>query len=365
VSFYPIDARGLATLDNLGATHTEEPALDTLRVGNRVDSLRTLAETTDGLAVVNTNDLTGGVGRLVSDLTSYYLIGYYPTNARADGGYRRISVSVTRRGVTVRARRGYRAPSAGELERQRTAAALAGQTLGGPLGGVQAALAGLQQLKPSVPVRSRIAYGPAGDGRLRLWAVTEISAGTARAGAWLGGGAVDVSLLRPDNSAVASAEASLPAGQRAIVLDLGEIDAPEFTTALRVRLRPAGEGPSIADDVALAPLDQALALGVPIISRRGPTTGTRYVPTADPQFMRTERVRLELPRAAPPTSFTASLHDRAGSPLNVRVTASTRQDGATTWAVAELALAPLAHGDYVVRLVVDGRESMTAIRVVP
>jgi hypothetical protein len=365
VSFYPIDARGLAAFDNLGATHTEESSVDTLRVGNRVDSLRTLAENTDGLAVVNTNNLSGGIGRLVSDLTSYYLIGYYPTNARADGGYRRISVSVNRRGVSVRARRGYRALSAGEVERQRTAAALSGQTLGGPLGAIPAALAGLQQLKPSLPVRSRIAYGPAGNGRLRLWAVTEISAVTARAGAWLGGGAVDVSLLLPDNSAVASAEASLPAGQRAIVLDLGEIDAPDVATALRVRLRPAGEGPSISDDVALAPLDAALALGVPILSKRGPTTATRYVPTADPQFTRTERVRLELPRATPPSSFTASLHDRAGSPLNVRVTTSTRQDANVTWAVAELALAPLAHGDYVVKLVVDAQESVTAIRVVP
>jgi VWFA-related protein len=365
VSFYPIDARGLAVFDNLGATQTEEPSVDTRRAGSRVDSLRTLAETTDGLAVVNTNDLTGGIGRLVSDLTSYYLIGYYPTNARADGGYRRISVSVNRRGVTVRARRGYRALSAGEVERQRTAAALAGQTLDGPLGAVPAALAGLQQLKASLPVRSRIAYGPAGNGRLRLWAVTEISAATARTGAWLGGGAVDVSLRLPDNSAVASAEASLPAGYRAVVMDLGELDVPELATVLSVRLRPAGEGPSISDDVALAPMDASRALGVPILSRRGPTTATRFVPTADPQFTRTERVRLELPRATAPSSFTAALHDRAGSPLNVRVTVSTRQEGAVTWAVAELALAPLAHGDYVVKLIVDGQESVTAIRVVP
>jgi VWFA-related protein len=364
VSFYPVGSRVLQGSDQPD-TPAEAGALDAQRVGTRAESLRLLAENTDGLPIVNVDDLSGGIGRLGTDLTSYYLLGYYPTNARPDGGYRRVSVSANRRGVTVRARRGYRAPSAGELERQRTAAALTGQTLGGALGGVQGALAGLQGLKPGLPVRSRIAYGPAGEGRIRLWAVAEISPATAREGAWLGGGAVDVALRLPDNSALAAAEAALPAGQRAIVLDLGAVDAPDVTTALRVRLRPSGEGPAIADEVALAPLESGTAVGVPILLKRGPTTATRYVPTADPQFTRTERVRLELPRAAPPRSLTAVLLDRAGSPLNVRVTTATRQEGPVTWAVAELALAPLAHGDYVVKLVVDGQESVTAIRVVP
>lgn len=363
VSFYPLDPHRLAAPDRPGAG--PEGTAGAARAGSRADSLALLADNTDGLRIVNTDDLSGGLGRLASDLTSYYLIGYYPTNTRPDGGSRRISVSVNRRGVTVRARRGYRAVSAGELERQRTAAALAGQTLGGTLSAVQSALAGLLQLKPSLPVRSRIAYGPTANGRIKVWAVTEINARTAREGAWLGGGAVDVSLRLPDNSAVASAEASLPAGHRAVVLDLGEIAAPDVTTALHVRLRPAGEGPSIADEVALAPLAGALGPGVPILSKRGPTTGARYVPTADPQFTRTERVRVELLRVSAPASFTATLLDRAGAALNVRVATSVRPDGPLTWAVAELALAPLAHGDYVVKLVVDGHESVTAIRVVP
>ena len=71
MSFYPIDARGLASLDTPGATRTQSVGEDTMRVSARVESLRTIAENTDGLAVVNTNDLAGGVGRLLSDLTSY------------------------------------------------------------------------------------------------------------------------------------------------------------------------------------------------------------------------------------------------------------------------------------------------------
>ena len=365
VSFYPIDARGLAALDNLGATRTQSVSEDTLRVSDRVESLRTIAENTDGLAVVNTNDLAGGVGRLLSDLTSYYLIGYYPTNSKADGGYRRISVSVKRRGVTVRARRGYRAITAGEIERQRTEAARAGQTTTGGVTAVQAAIDALSTLRPTMPVRTRVAYAPAGAGHVRLWAVAEIDATTSREGAWLGGGTVDADLSGADNHALASAEGAMAGNQRTVLLDLGQVELPETSTSLRVRLQPTGEGPTLRDVVALAPIGTVGDPGVPLLLRRGATTGSRFVPTADPQFRRTERVRVELPRTAPPSAFTASLVDRAGGLLPLPVATSTRTDGAITWATAEVGLAPLSQGDYVIKLTVDGVEAVTAIRVVP
>jgi VWFA-related protein len=365
VSFYPIDARGLAGLDNLGATRTQSPSADTVRVGDRVESLRTLAESTDGLAVVNTNDLAGGVGRLLSDLTSYYLIGYYSTNTKADGGYRRITVSAKRRGVTVRARRGYRAITAGEIERQRTEAARAGQTLAGGVTAVQAAVDGLAQLRPTMSIRTRVAYAPSGAGHVRIWAVAEIDSTTSREGAWLGGGTVDAALSGADNRALASAEGAMAGNQRTVLLDLGQVEVPETGTSLRVRLQPAGEGPPLRDVVALAPIGAAGDPGVPLLMRRGATTGTRFVPTADPHFRRTERVRLELPRASPPGTFTAVLLDRAGGPLPLPVATATRTEGSITWATAEVSLAPLAHGDYVIKLTVDGIEAVTAIRVVP
>ena len=365
VSFYPIDASGPGGPDTRTATPTERTSTDASRGGggSRIESLRALAENTDGLPVLTT-DLAGGVGRLVSDLTSYYLIGYYSSNTKVDGTYRRVSVSVNRRGVSVRARRGYRAVSAGELDRQRTTSALAGQTLGGPLGGVQAAVAGLEQIRPSVRSRSRVAYGPSANGRLRLWAVAELSPETVREGAWLGGGAVDAALTAPDNSALVAAEGAIPAGQRSVVLDLGEFDPPEGSTSLRLRLRPSGEGPPLAEDVSLLPLSGRGA-GVPLVFRRGPTTGVRYMPTADPRFRRTERVRLALPCAKMPGALTAALLDRTGAPLNVAVQTSTREDGGVVWATVDLALAPLANGDYVIRMEVDGQESVTAIRVAP
>ncbi|MBK5295824.1 MAG: VWA domain-containing protein, partial [Vicinamibacteria bacterium] len=323
-SVYPIDTGGPSRID-------------------AASSLRLLAEQTDGAAIANLDVPSGGSARLVQDMSSYYLVTYQSTNARADGGFRRVDVMVKRRGVTLRSRRGYRAATAGELERQRTEAVRAGQTVSGAITAVQAAIEGLGQLRASMPVRTRVAYAPAGAGHVRLWAVAEIDSTTSREGAWLGGGAVDAELSGSDNRALASAEGALAGGQRTVLLDLGQVDVPGTTTSLRVRLQPAGEGPPLKDVVGLAPIGAAGDPGVPVLLRRGATTGTRYVPTADPQFRRTERLRVELPRTTPHGTFTASMLDRAGAPLPLPVTTTTRTDGTITWATAEVSLAPLAH----------------------
>jgi hypothetical protein len=359
VSFYPIDARVLAASDR------RRDAPDATDAAGRVAALRTLAENTDGLAMLTSNDVPAGVSRLMSDLQSYYLVGYLSTNTTADGGYRRLSVSVKRRGVTVRARRGYRARTAGELERQLTRSAQAGQTPGGGVGAVQAAIAALGELPASAPVRSRVAYGPTSSGRMRIWAVAEIAITISREGGWMGGGTVDASLNAPDNTALTTAESALAGNQRAVLLDLGEIDPPRSPTTLRLRLRPGGEGTMLQDELALAPLPAGNDFGVPLLSRRGATTGGRYLPTANPTFRRTERVRLELPRPAAPGAFTAVLLDRTGAPMALPVVTSTRTEGAVTWAVADVSLAPLAHGDYVLKVTVEGKEVITAIQVVP
>ena len=67
-----------------------------------------MAENSDGLAIVNTNDLREPAQRLAADLSSYYLLGYQSTNPKLDGRFRSIKVTVKRPGVQVRARRGYR-----------------------------------------------------------------------------------------------------------------------------------------------------------------------------------------------------------------------------------------------------------------
>ena len=82
--------------------------MDELRTEQQ--SLRTLGEDTGGYAAVNMNDFTKAWDRVVTDSSNYYVLGYYPTNDRRDGRYRKIEVRVKAEGLDVRFRKGYNAP---------------------------------------------------------------------------------------------------------------------------------------------------------------------------------------------------------------------------------------------------------------
>ena len=65
-----------------------------------------------GFVVRNNNDLASGFKRIADETRAYYLIGYNPANTARDGLFRKIQVKVPgKRGVQVRARKGYYAPS--------------------------------------------------------------------------------------------------------------------------------------------------------------------------------------------------------------------------------------------------------------
>ena len=66
-----------------------------------------LADETGGFAAVNRNDFNGAFDRIVAENSSYYVLGYYSTNDRRDGRFRKIEVRVKRPGLLVRARSGY------------------------------------------------------------------------------------------------------------------------------------------------------------------------------------------------------------------------------------------------------------------
>ncbi len=119
VAFYGIDVRGLGAGSETGIEIQSFPddrslGLDSTALLNETrmgqDSLRTLSEETGGFAVVNNNDIAGAFRRLVEENSSYYLLGYYPSNDRRDGRLRRIDVRIGKPGLSVRARRGYVAP---------------------------------------------------------------------------------------------------------------------------------------------------------------------------------------------------------------------------------------------------------------
>ena len=68
------------------------------------------------------NDLEQSFRKVVVQSSGFYLLGYSPNDRRLDGRFHKIKVRVKPSGLEVRARAGYWAPSAAEIERARTKA---------------------------------------------------------------------------------------------------------------------------------------------------------------------------------------------------------------------------------------------------
>jgi hypothetical protein len=58
------------------------------------DTLYALAADTGGKAMLDNNDLGAGIRQAQQAITSYYIIGYYPTNTNQDGKFRRIKITL-------------------------------------------------------------------------------------------------------------------------------------------------------------------------------------------------------------------------------------------------------------------------------
>jgi VWFA-related protein len=184
VSIYPVDPRGLiqgltdapSSLGSLPVTYYQcgddcadpLPSSALLEAENglrdelegSLDSLRMLASETGGLAAINTNDFDRPFRRIVEDNSSYYLLGYYPTNTARNGSFRRVTVDVRRPGAEVRARRGYFAARAGDE------AVEAPTTAVDAVHGVAAAPVATTGL--SMRVVPQVLLGPAGVPRVHL-----------------------------------------------------------------------------------------------------------------------------------------------------------------------------------------------------
>ncbi len=122
VSFYTLDARGLMALPPGGGASAASPSGTAIYTADAVSSqLSSLHNSRETLSTLATD--TGG--RMFTDLnhfapvfqyvqkvnSTYYLLGYSPSNTKADGKYRRIRVVVTGEpGLKVEARPGYYAP---------------------------------------------------------------------------------------------------------------------------------------------------------------------------------------------------------------------------------------------------------------
>jgi VWFA-related protein len=128
VAVYFLDTRGLGGFPvELGAEFG--PSLDEHDIGFALTEnleasggAESVAIDSGGFVVSNNNDLLGGIERIAAESSNYYLLGFNPSDTRRDGKFRKLSVKVERKGVQVRARKGYYAPSDTKLAEKKTEA---------------------------------------------------------------------------------------------------------------------------------------------------------------------------------------------------------------------------------------------------
>ncbi len=384
-SFYPIDPRGLAVFatpmdyKDLPQTPTRlatQPAdkdmvADATDMRERLETLRNLATATDG-KMTETNDFSGGLKKIADDLSDYYLLGYYSTNAKADGKFRKISVRVKRPGVDVRARRGYLAATEAEVAARRAAAAAADPEIASR----ESALAALGTIRADRPFL--MAGGvlwqstPTGHARPVLWAAGEVEVSAARQMPWNAGADAVVAAMTEDGQPVATERATTTFESRAFFLRLATDVAPgEYVLRARVQGKAGGGAEASVQIRVRVPdaADENADGAQPLLFRRGPFSGPGFQPTADLRFRKGERLRVDVPVRSAFEEVSARLLDRKGGALPIPVAASRREDGGAVFASGEVALAPLALGDYLVELAItrggSQEKTLTAFRIVP
>jgi VWFA-related protein len=121
---YTLDPRGLTT-EEFDIADNVDSSTNRQILNESTDLLRTLADQTDGRAIVGRNDPMPELRKMVRDMSSYYLLGYTSSVGARDGKFHEIKVAVKRRDVEVRARKGYWALTTEDVERA-TAAPKAG-----------------------------------------------------------------------------------------------------------------------------------------------------------------------------------------------------------------------------------------------
>ncbi|MEX1128195.1 MAG: VWA domain-containing protein [Vicinamibacterales bacterium] len=115
-SIYSVDPRGLAVFE-YGINEGINLESDSVGLKSSLDTLHTLSNNTDGRAIVNRNDLAVGMKQIMRDSSGYYLLGYTSSRMPTDGRFHEIDVKVSRRGVQVRARKGYWALTKDDIAR--------------------------------------------------------------------------------------------------------------------------------------------------------------------------------------------------------------------------------------------------------
>jgi hypothetical protein len=360
VAIYTVDPRGLVGSEL-----------------NTMQTLRALAEDSDGRAIVNRNDVTLAMKQIVIDSSAYYLIGYNSTTATPDGKFHEIRIAVKRSGIDVRHRKGYWAFKPEDMARLATPTPVKALSI------VEAALAATA-VPPSRFIRTWIGAERGQNGNTRVTFVWEPM--PARPGEPVRASE------RPVRVAVTASGSD---GSRYFSGAVPESTTPVPTLAsgalvtfeappgmLQLRLTVEGDGRDVLDseirDVVVPDLTAPhTLLGTPEVYRARTLadlqrlrSDLRPMPTAARDFARTETLLFRIPVYGPagttPT-LTARLLNRAGQPMADLAIAAPAVNRPSLQ--VEVSLARLPAGEYGLALTATGEggeaSEIVVFRVVP
>jgi VWFA-related protein len=367
-SIYPIDPRGLVAADG-DAAPTIRPGCGRMSpTGLRLtqDTLRELADETEGRAIVNRNSLTEGLAQILRDSSFHYLLGYSSTAAQADGKFHQIRVRVKRPNVDVRARKGYWASTAADVSRAANPVPVTPQ----PILDALAAIAATNQ--DGRLVRTWVGVGRGADGKGRVIVVSEPLAAAAGAARKESPAQLTITAARLRAETVFEHRpADLSAGSPHRVSF--DVAAGSIEVKLLVTDR---EGNTIDRETRVIDVPDysgaTATLGTPRFYR-GRTvrefqtlvSDVDAVPVATRDFARTERLLIRFDAYAQggqPASPIAAILSRAGRKMfDVPVTATAA--GASHQ--IDLGLSPLPPGEYLLEVVAapDGPRQLAAFRI--
>ena len=350
-AIYAVDPRGLAT-GGFDITANISMTTSQSYLNASLDTLRELADNTDGRAIVNRNDLAGAMKQIVRDASAYYLVGYNSTQAPTDGKFHAIRVRVKRPGVQVRHRQGYWAYSAEDVKRA-TAPPKAG-----PPAEVTRALAAIAPMTNRRYIRTWIGNDKGADGQTRvtlLWEPLPPTPGvkrdeprrvsvlaTSAAGDIVYRGKVPAELAAPGNGGIV------------------RFQAPPGKLDLRLTIEGDGTGTLDSEDRDLVIPDLSapeVILSTPkvwfarnALEFNKMTAGTPPAPTAVREFRRTDRLLVRLDAYVPanaPAKVTAQLLNQQGTRMtDIPVTPPTEGQ---TYSI-DFPLASLAPGQYLLEI---------------
>jgi VWFA-related protein len=362
-ALYMVDPRGLANFEFDLSRGNISLEADASILDTTLNTLRQMAEETDGRAIVNQNDLDPGLKQISRDSSAYYLIGYTTTQNAADGRFHQIKVNVKRPNVQVRARKGYLALTATEIER------VTAPPKPGPPKAVSDALGTLAIPPRRSLIRTWVGMSPGANGKTKVtfvWEPTPPAPG-----------------VRSDTPSVVSLTATSPTGDLYFRKKVPgeaqpvrvEFDVPEGPLELAIAVEAVGG--DVLDrekrDIEVPGLGLGLTMSTPEVYRARTvrewqtlSADAAAMPIPVREFRRTDhllvRVGTQNPGGTP--VVTARLLNRDGVAMSPLTTAPGPAPGLTN---VDVPLANLPSGEFLIEINASDGDAKTfalvAIRI--